>query len=356
MTMQNGIKKRIDKLLFVVDQWLRPDNLELKEAIDRTLKESLFSFEDIKYQVRSLKKSLTPTAINRWAERATLRQDVSTKTVVCLHAGNLPLVGIQDILAVALSGHHYIGKLSKKDPYLPATLLRILKKEGALHGRWNINIDEFSGERADAVMFSGSTSTAEPVLKRLKTLDIASSTVPKLIRTAHYSMALVEDDQPETMRQLVNAIFRYGGKGCRSVAMVVAPFSLNSKKCHFTDYVEEFWMNQPQHEKAPPSLYHRYAYNKAAGIEQAWLDNFLIEETDRKPVEPFILQWVKGDRKTAAALTNRYLDGLQSIYVTDSSVQLPGAPVEPELLKDAQQPPIWWTPDGTDPLNWLMKL
>jgi len=43
--------------------------------------------------------------------------------VVALLAGNLPLVGLQDALALMLFGQEARVKLSKKDPYLIAVLL-----------------------------------------------------------------------------------------------------------------------------------------------------------------------------------------------------------------------------------------
>lgn len=354
--MDSQVLDRIERVQRSVDEWLRPDNYSLKEAIDKTVNEGHFSFQDIKYQVQTLKKRLKKEEFILWAEQAGLNSGTNQKTVMCLHAGNLPLVGIQDILAIALSGHRYLGKISRKDPYLPQTLLEILRKENLVDGVWSLELDDLEGNRADAVMFSGSTNTAGPVITRLDELGIASADTPRLMRTAHFSIAHIEDNQPDTMHELANAVFRYGGKGCRSVAMVVAPFRLSSSKCSFTDYVESFWLKQPQHQKAPPSLYHRYAYNKAAGIEQAWLDDFLIEETEMEPVDPFILHWVKGDRQKASELANRYKSNLQSVYVTDPSVEIPNLPVLPELLSEAQQPPVWWKPDGVDPLRWLGDL
>ncbi len=355
--MNLQIKQRINKLQDAIDRWLSPGNDHLREAIDRSVKEGFFSFPDIKYQIQALKKSIKRGELIRWAEQANHTEWISEKKkVLCLHAGNLPLVGVQDILAVALSGHHYIGKISRKDPYLPQTLLNSLKNDGLISGRWSVELPDLKGERADALLFSGSVHSVDDLLEKLSELDIADNKTPQLMRTAHFSIACIEDNSSETMHHLADAVFRYGGKGCRSVAMVVAPFSLNSSKCEFTDYVESFWLKNPQHEKPSGSLYYRYAYNKAAGIEQAWLDDFLIEETEHEPTEPFILHWVQGDRNKAAELANKYRQRLQTVYVTDPSAKIENAPVEPELMRDAQNPPIWWKPDGQDPLKWLIEL
>lgn len=357
--MRNDLKSTLEKLQVAIEKWLSPNNDDLKKAIAATVNEGLFTFEDIKYQILSLKKTLKKREFKRWIKKAGLDDTAGRhdQTALCLHAGNLPLVGVQDILAVVLSGYRYVGKLSRKDPYLPDTLLKILKSHNLLNGTWSVDIDELArGEQsADCLLFSGSTESVDPVIETLSSLGIADESTPALIRTAHYSIALIEDDRPETFRQLADAVLRYGGSGCRSVAMVVAPYGLKNKKCEFTDYVEEFWLKNPQHKKPAPSLYHRFAYNKAVGIEQAWLDDFLIEQTDHQPVEPFILHWVSGDPETLNELVNRHRDGLQTVYVTDPDREVSNALLRPELLSDAQQPPIWWRPDGVDPLKWLIK-
>lgn len=354
------IEKRIENLTEAIREWLSPDNSDLKDAIDKTVEEGFFGFEDVKYQVLALKKSLLKTEFKRWILKAGLNsvdlEKEKSATILCLHAGNLPLVGIQDILAVVLSGKYYIGKLSRKDPYLPESLLKILKRRNLLNGTWSSELRDLNHKQADALLFSGAATSVENVLTELKRFGMAVDDIPKLVRTAHFSIALIHDNQPETFHQLANAVLRYGGNGCRSVAMVVAPFSLKSKKCEVTDYVEEFWLKNPTNQNPAPSLFHRFAYNRAVGIEQSWLDHFMIEETDRRPDEAHILHWVVGDKDTFRSLAQKYQHSLQSLYVQDPEIIIDSLPVKTELLIDAQQPPIWWKPDGVDPLKWLSDL
>ena len=337
-----------------MEAWLDPGNSELMLAIDRSVNEGLFGLEDIKYQVRWLKRSVTGKSLADWANSSGAETPPESKNILCLHAGNLPLVGLQDLLAVVISGHSYIGKVSRKDPYLLPTFCTQLVKQGLIEpGSWSADLTDFKSRKADAMVFAGSGSSVDGIFKRLEELKIADRSVPSLIRTAHFSIAHIEDSEPDTMRDLVDAIFRYDGQGCRSVAMVVAPFSLNSQKCHFTDYVEEHLLKSPFHRKAPQSLYQRYAYNRATEIEAAWLDQFMIEETEMKPSEPHILHWVKGERDKTTELAKRYTDGLQAVYVTSPDVKIEG--IEAELLSDAQRPPINWKPDGVDTIEWLKR-
>lgn len=276
------------------------------------------------------------------------------KSILCLHAGNLPLVGIQDLLAVLITGGTYIGKFSKKDPYLLESLLDKLIEHGIGEGSVHeINLDDLKGIRADAVLFSGSESSVQAVKQKLEALSITNTDTPLLIRTAHYSVAWIHDQYPETMRQLFNAVLRYAGKGCRSVAIVVAPFTFTSNSCEFTDYVESFWIKNPQKDKPPESLYHRYAMNKAIGISQIWLDDLLIEEVLKIPDKNFVIQWIEGGVDELNEIITMNNSGLQSIYSTDSYVgfEIKNRIIEP--LHRAQNPPIWWRPDGVDTIAWL---
>jgi len=355
--MDNQVEEHIDKIVRAVNDWLRPDNTELKLAIDETVDNKLFSFEDLKHRIKSLKSTIHKKGLLKWAEQSSLKfQSLKNKKVVCLHAGNLPLVGIQDLLAVVMTGGIYLGKLSKNDPYLLPTFLKVLRNHGLLNkSLWTTRLQEFRDIHGESVLFAGSVESVDPVMNKLLKLNIIDKNTPALMRTSHFSIAFIEDNQPKTMKDLTEAAFRYGGTGCRSVAIVVAPFHLNSQKCTFTDYVESFWLKNPQHEKPTEKLHHRFAYNKAVEIPQAWLNDFLIEENISDPVDKFILYWVKGSEENLPEIVNEYKDGLQSVYVQPGSDINIIEGVETELLSTAQHPPIYWKPDNIDSIEWLQK-
>jgi hypothetical protein len=347
----------ITNLCFAIDDWLRPDNSELKLAIDRTVEEGFFSFEDIKHQIQVLKKTLNEESIREWVYRnRSSDSDGDQKRVLFLHAGNLPLVGVQDVIAATLCNVSYGGKISRKDPYLLPTLLTVLRKHGFLKNSvWSTEIDDFKNFRAEAMVFSGSGSNAEVVRNKVLHMNALKAGAPELIRSAHFSIAFIDETSYSTMQQLTEAVFRYGGMGCRSVKIVVAPVPLNTIKCEFTDYIELFWLKNPQHKKPPSSLFHRFACNKAVGTEQSWLDDFLIEETEKRPEHDFVLHWVEGGMEKVDEMAARFSNGLQGIYVC-TPVKEDGFSAEADLLKNAQSPPIWWKPDGIDTVAWISDL
>ncbi|MEX0610281.1 MAG: acyl-CoA reductase [Balneolaceae bacterium] len=333
--------------------WLRPDNYFLKEAIDRTVNEGLFSFEDIKHQILVLKEGLESGQIEEWVRRCGLNEqnNAKGKKILCLHAGNLPLVGFQTALGTLLSGADYYGKLSRKDPYLLATFLDEVKKTGLNQQVYSTDLDHFKDLKADTVVFAGSKETVPKVKEKISNLKAAIPDAEFIIRTAKFSIAFIEDQSTQTMQDLTEAIFRYGGKGCRSVAVVVTKYPLDSAKCEFTDYIESFWLKNPQHPKPKPNLKYQFAYNKSIDRSQAWLDDFLIQESDEFPESDFTLNWVLGDEEKVRELRQKFGDAVQSVYTT--GIKIEGIPTE--LLSQAQQPPLWWKPDGVDLVDELIR-
>jgi len=350
-----GPSEHVDSINKSISEWLQPDNKILQESIERTVDEGLFSFEDIKHQILALKYALKPANIEQWIRQSGIKPNsLANRTVLCLHAGNLPLVGLQDLLAVIISGANYAGKLSKKDPYLLKSLIRTLDKQRLVKQiQCSTELEVLYGVRPDAWLFSGSEKNATAVENLLIEQGAINPDSPSLIRTAFYSAAYIDNLANETMAHLTEAVFRYGGAGCRSVAVVVSPFGLNEIKCEFTDYIESFWLKNPQHQNPPKSLEHRFAMNKAIGVNQAWLNDFIIEEGAEVPGKKFILTWLVGDFSAFSQFVTDNKRGLQSVYSTADYIGNYAGDSVIEPLSAAQKPPIWWRPDNIDTLSWL---
>lgn len=347
------MNEHINEVERAVQKWLQPDNFDLMQAIDKTVKEGLFSIEDIKHQIRVLKRNADSGQITEWAERVGLSEErnAAGKKVLCLHAGNLPLVGFQTALGVILSGADYYGKLSKKDPYLMDSFLKVMKSEIRVQKiSFSTDLNEFYALHADHVFFAGSERSVPEVREHISEIDAAGEKAKYHIRTAKYSMVYLEQKDPETMKDFAEAVLRYEGQGCRSVAVVVSPFALDSFKCEMTDYIELYWMHNPPEGKVSPAVEYQFAYNKAVQRPQAWLDHILIQETDEQPKYDRVVNWVTGDEETVQSMARKAAGQLQSIYTTGDPIE----GLQTELLSQAQRPPFWWKPDGVDVIGELV--
>jgi hypothetical protein len=283
--------------------------------------------------------------VSVWAKRAGLGGEKNSvgQKVLCLHAGNLPLVGFQDALGTILSGADYFGKLSRKDPYLLNSLLEKVKEFGVESRlEWSTDLEDFTHLQADKVLFAGSEQSVEPVKAELKRIGAMSEQAELVIRTAKFSIAYITDESPETITDLVEAIFRYGGQGCRSVGVVVSPIPLSGLKCHFQDYIEAFWLKNPQLKKPGSALEYQFAYNKAIERPQAWMNDFLLQESEDSPELDFTLNWVQGDEDKVRELLSKFGGAVQAVYTSGQKIE----GIKTEFLSQAQTPPLWWEPDG----------
>jgi hypothetical protein len=354
------LQRRLKTLLQAADVWLDPDNGYLKKAIDKTVDECYFSAADVQFALKALRRSLSEKALAKWAKRSSLTDgnDARSQNILCLHAGNIPLVGFQDALAVLLSGARYTGKISRKDPYLLPSFLNEVKKTkiwGAVNVQWSHRLDDFEDMHNDAVLFAGSGQSVPGVREALNRLNLIQHNTHFLIRTAHFSLAYLNDPISENIENLTEAILRYGGQGCRSVAVVVSPASLDSIKGKLSKSAQAFLEDNPQYKQPPPSLRQQYAYNEAVGRSQIWLHDFLLQEGGLNDMQDFTCCWIEGDEQKAAMLANQYGGQLQSVYVVNQESALSEYEREIELLSDAQQPPIYWKPDGINTLKWLAR-
>lgn len=352
------LQKRIKTLLEAAKSWLNPGNKYLDHAIERSVQEGYFSYGDIKYALGAIEESISETAIQEWAEQAKVSagNEARGQNVLCLHAGNLPLVGFQDAFATLLSGARYSGKISRKDPYLLPTFLNEVKKTEVwtdVSVQWSHRLDDFENMRHGHIVFAGSETSVPGVRQAISKWNLAHADSRYLIRTAHFSMAYIDRRDKHTLRALVDAVLRYGGKGCRSVAVVVSPFSLDEIRSELTGPIESFWRENPQHQKPAPRLKWQHAYNEAIERPQLWLENFLWQEGGLEFEQDFICYWVQGEEKRVAELAAEHHKELQSIYIRRREIEIPGYNDLTEPLSEAQKPPLSWKADGVDTLRWL---
>lgn len=336
-----------------VKHWLDPKYPALQKAVEKTVSEGLFSREDIQHQLSVLRKNVESGDIHEWIQRTGVSDEKNAKgkKVLCLHAGNLPLVGFQTALGVILSGADYYGKLSRKDPYLLGSFLKEIQEAGLEQKiQYTTDLHDFQNLNADHIVFAGSETSVPQVKQEIKKLGAAKENAEYLIRTAKFSIVYLEEWNGEVKEHLVEAMLRYGGKGCRSVALVVADFALGEVKEELKASIQNFWKENPQHQKPEPELKYQYAYNKGIQRNQLWLEDFLIQETDEFPETDFTVNWVKGDQEKVKELRMKFGEIIQSVYTSGSEID----GLKTELLSQAQSPPLWWKPDGVDVVRKLI--
>lgn len=266
---------------------------------------------------------------------------VAPCTVLCLHAGNLPLVGWHDVVSVHRAGCKYVGKLSRKDPHLGEWI-----REWMPEARIATELDDFSGLRADAVLFSGSSDSVPAVLERLKDIRAVHENTRYLIRTAHTSMAWVDSLDQETLQNLAEGIARYDGQGCRSVRYIYSTYSFEDAKQALLDASKSF----SDRELFLRNQY-RSAYLKSIGKEVIKVGKLIVTDVDPLWDDDDIVIWKQADREELMRHADELGSGLQQLYHTKEIIT--GGRWEP--LSRAQKPGVDWHPDGVDVVQWLKE-
>ena len=148
---------RIQAIAAAAADWQDPEYPPRAEAVSATLEApNRFTEQALAFAINQQMAELTPEALRGWVGGTWADM---ARTIGVLNAGNIPLVGLQDLLAVVLTGHDYLGTLSSKSPHLlPAFVDEIRNHESAFPAAFEDA--EMLFERADAIIATGSDETA----------------------------------------------------------------------------------------------------------------------------------------------------------------------------------------------------
>lgn len=341
------IEQRIDAFMDAFWPWIDVREGNIREAVNQTA--TRFDKLDVIHMLGQLRRRVRRDTLSDWA-KSSYRETPPTD-VLCLHAGNLPMVGFQDLVAVWLSGHRYMGKLSRKDHWLMASFLEVLSKrdhEGRLF--WSTDLDELPVRPAGHVLFAGSERTVPAIRERLLGEGRADVGTHWHIRTASFSVAWLEGADGHDYRDLAEAILRFDGAGCRSVKVVVSDVPLTSGSCGVMDALEEWWVRQPSYRKPTSQTKFDMAVLHAVERPYLLLEHLLLETEGELNGNPDRILWLRGGQERVEALVGRYGAKIQSVYAAGrvSQTQVAGRELEP--LARAQNPLVDWRPDGVDVL------
>lgn len=343
--------KRIDWILEAKEKWLNNANNLLQNAIHKTIALG-FEKSDIYHAIKWISSELNRENIEKWCSLVEVvpeKQKFSKS--LFLHAGNLPLVGFQDVIAAILSGTQYYGKLSKKEPYLLKSFLDIINEiSTSLNLHYSTSLEAFENMNADRLIFSGSEQSTKDVLTRLKHLNALKESSKKLIRTAHFSIAVFNRNRSQDWEDLAESIFRYNGLGCRSVSIIISTEPLKiQNSCSLTDFSESWFLKQGRRIQSltPTQLYYKAYYESVDIPVLVWGDKLIVETTPGRMI-PGIIYWIKGNESERLQIISKYAYQIQTIYHTDAFSN-------EEPLYKAQFPDLNWKPDGEDLLNFLSE-
>ena len=205
-----------------------------------------FTAAEVERALNSLQQMLNQEDLETWFNTIQLRE--TPKKVGLILAGNIPMVGFHDVIAVLATGNTAVLKLSSADDkLLPALLAELVKIEPLLADRI-VYVDRLKD--FDAVIATGSNNTS-------RYFDFYFGKGPNIIRKNRNSVAVITGTETaEEMALLGHDIFDYFGLGCRNVSKLYLPEGYDIKDffepiAGFADIINHFKYNN------------NYDYNKS---------------------------------------------------------------------------------------------
>jgi len=189
------------------------------------------------------------------------QQSNSACEVGVVGAGNLPLVALHDLLCGYLAGHRMRFKPSSDDPILTGEVLRRLSE---LDPSADLAVVERLNGIGALIATGGDQAVAH--------FDQYFSSVPRVLRGARTSVAVVPADATDDeLDALADDIFRYFGRGCRSVTHLALERGMDVQRL-FASWMK--WGRIAEHARYGSNYdYHRalFMLNREPFLENNWV-------------------------------------------------------------------------------------
>jgi hypothetical protein len=205
-------------LLNGLGDYLLQESEELQAVQQRAWVENKWFIPDyISLSGKSIAKEMLRTSIlEKVAQQYQLPdQQKQVRTIGLVMAGNIPFVGLQDMICVFLSGHKLKIKVSSKDTLLVKHLVNYLTSINPEVTEW-MTIQEMLKD-CDAYIATGSDNSA-------RYFEYYFSKYPHIIRKNKTSIAVLDGTETkEELENLADDIQLYFGLGCRNVTQIWVP-------------------------------------------------------------------------------------------------------------------------------------
>ena len=178
------------------------------DAIDRAqIQNGWFQKKACITAIQSWGSALQPDKIARWESNYPRKDNHDPKTIAVIMAGNIPLVGLHDLISIWISGNRALVKCATKDSILIPFIVGIEPLFQSLTSFTDGQLEGF-----DAVIATGSNNAA-------RYFDYYFSKYPHIIRKNKNGIAVLNGSETqEDMENLGKDILQYYGLGCRNVS------------------------------------------------------------------------------------------------------------------------------------------
>ena len=307
------------------------------EAIDRAkIQNGWFQKKACITAIQCWGSALQPDKIARWESNYPLKDNHNPKTIAVIMAGNIPLVGLHDLISIWISGNRALVKCATKDSILIPFIVGVDPLFQSLTSFTDGQLEGY-----DAVIATGGNNAA-------RYFDYYFSKYPHIIRKNKNGIAVLNGSETqEDMENLGKDILQYYGLGCRNVSKLYLSkgFDLDFVFGGLYPYAHVIEMNK---------YANNYDYNKAVYLmsEFEFLENGFFMLREDKAISSPIATGHYEFYETLSPLKSDLLEQKENIQCIVSKADIEGA----IPFGQAQNPQLWDYADGVDTIEFLKGL
>ena len=313
-------------------------NTVIEEAFEHN---AWFTPDNVKIALTSIANNyLNKQKLDYWLKDNDSGVTDNIKKVGLTLAGNVPLVGLHDILCTFITNNISQIKMSSKDNTLLPFLLKklfIINKKSESYFQEVDKLEDF-----DAIIATGSDNSA-------RYFEYYFSNYPHIIRKNRNSVAIITgEESPEQIRKLGKDIFLFFGLGCRNVSKILVPEKYDF--IFFLDNLSEYKYLSDHFKYS-----NNYNYRKSIYLlnEEPHYDNGFIVLKDEKGLDSPIGTLYYEEYKSEGDIENFVKSNSNKIQVvvSDKDHDFPVVP-----FGKSQEPELWDYADNIDTLYFLSKI
>jgi len=322
------LKERIEVLSVLGKQLTFPEEI-MQMAYQ---KNQWFTLQTQTQALEAIKNDyLEESKLNQWISAYDIPENLKTKEIAIIAAGNLPLVSIHDLLSVFITGNKSIIKLSEKDqillPYLLECLFNLDERTKA-YFRVVPKLSKF-----DAVIATGSDNSG-------RYFEYYFGKYPHIIRKNRNGVAILNgQESKDELRLLAKDIYSYFGLGCRNISKIYIP-----KNYDFSPLLEVLFEFKEimDHHKYKNNFDYNYAVY-LLGKEKFLSNGCIILKEDTKISSPI------------GVVNYEYYENFNQLNLDSEKIQCIVSKTDLGFGQ-AQHPNLWDYADGIDTVEFLLNL